>query len=174
MNTVTTPNHDLVVIDTNTNSARVGRYGKPTVSGTSFTLPGKWTDSYIIGYLYPYEVKVPTFYPFKAAGEGKVQSDVNSSLILHRIKLHFGKLGTYKTVLERVGKTNYEEDYESSILDDYSTNSAPYLEEYVKTVPIYERNSNITLTLKSSHPSPATLHSLSWEGDYSPRFYRRV
>ncbi len=26
LNTVTTPNHDLVVIDTNTNSARVGRY----------------------------------------------------------------------------------------------------------------------------------------------------
>ena len=179
----------LAVIDTveGSNNSRITRYGRPTVDVSNtgnqkLTLEGDWSQAVQndaathlhVGYLYDYEVKFPTFYPYKVIGEGKVQSDVNSSLILHRIKLHFGKLGTYKTVLERVGKTNYEEDYESSILDDYSTNSAPYLEEYVKTVPIYERNSNITLTLKSSHPSPATLHSLSWEGDYSPRFYRRV
>ena len=110
----------------------------------------------------------------KSAGEGKVESDVNSSLVIHRIKLHFGKLGTYETTIERVGKTDYTELYESSILDDYTSNSSPYLEQYIKTVPIYERNTNITLTLKSSHPTPATLHSLSWEGDYSPRFYNRV
>ena len=55
LNTVTTPNHDLVVIDTNTNSARVGRYAKATVSGTSFTLPGNWSGvTLTIGYIYPY------------------------------------------------------------------------------------------------------------------------
>ena len=55
LNTVTTPNHDLVVIDTNSNSARVGRYAKPTVSGTSFTLPGNWSSATLtIGYIYPY------------------------------------------------------------------------------------------------------------------------
>ena len=94
--------------------------------------------------------------------------------MLHRIKLHFGKVGVYKTLMERVGKPVYEELYESTILDEYDTGDAPYLEEFIKTVPIYERNTNIKLTLKSSLPSPATLHSLSWEGDYSPRFYRRV
>ena len=70
LNTVTTPNHDLVVIDTNTNSARVGRYAKPTVSGTSFTLPGNWSGvTLTIGYIYDYEVKFPTFYPTKGQGE---------------------------------------------------------------------------------------------------------
>ena len=39
---------------------------------------------------------------------------------------------------------------------------------------IYERNKNYTLTLKSSHPTPATLYSLAWEGDYSNTFYKRV
>ena len=57
LNTVTTPNHDLVVIDTNTSASRVGRYAKPTVSGTSFTLPGNWSSATLtIGYIYPYEL----------------------------------------------------------------------------------------------------------------------
>ena len=176
----------LAVIDTvaGTNNVRLARFQKPSVdisntSNQQLSLDGDWSSATSsnplhVGYLFDYEVKFPKFYPFKSGGEGKVQSDVNSSLVLHRIKLHFGKLGTYETTLERVGKTDYTELYESSILDEYDTNSAPYLETYIKTVPIYERNTNITLTLKSSHPSPATLHALSWEGDYSPRFYRRV
>jgi len=173
LNTVTTPNHDLVVIDSNTNSTRVGRYGKPTVSGTSFTLPGQWTDSYIIGYLYPYEVKFPTFYATKTDGTVS-RSDVNSSLVLHRIKFHFGKIGLYETTLERVGKNDYTEVYESTELDEYDASDAPYLEEFIKTVPVYEKNVNVDVTLKSSHPAPATLRAVSWEGDYSPKFYKRV
>ncbi len=174
LNTVTTPNHDLVVIDTNTNSARVGRYAKPTVSGTSFTLPGNWSSATLtIGYIYPYEVQFPTFYPMKMAGD-KPTSDVNSSLVVHRIKLHFGKIGLYETTLKRVGKNDYTEVYESTELDEYEASDAPYLEEFIKTVPVYEKNTNVEITLKSSHPAPATLRSMSWEGDYSPKYYRRV
>ena len=174
LNTVTTPNHELVVIDTNTSASRVGRYAKPTVSGTSFTLPGNWSGvTLTIGYIYPYQVKFPTFYPTKASGE-KTAADVNSSLVLHRIKLHFGKIGLYETTLERVGKPDYTEVYESTELDEYDASDAPYLEEFIKTVPVYERNTNVEVTLESSHPAPATLRALSWEGDYSPRFYQRV
>ena len=185
LNQISNAAYNLAVIDTiaGTDNIRLVRYQTTPVlqtSGTTLTLQGDWATGVTasnplhIGYVYDYQVKFPKFYPFKSAGEGKVQSDVNSSLVLHRIKLHFGKLGTYKTTLERVGKTDYTEVYESSILDEYNTNSAPYLETYIKTVPIYERNTNITLTLKSSHPSPATLHALSWEAAYSPRFYNRV
>ena len=174
LNTVTTPNYDLVVIDTNTNSARVGRYAKPTVSGTSFTLPGNWSGvTLTIGYIYDYEVTFPTFYPTKGQGE-KIAADINSSLILHRVKIHFGKIGLYETTLERVGKPDYTEVYESTELDEYEASDAPYLEEFIKTIPVYERNTNVDLKLKSSHPAPATLLALSWEGDYSPRFYNRV
>ena len=174
LNTVTTPNHQLVVIDTNSNSSRVGRYAKATVSGTSFTLPGNWSGvTLTIGYIYPYEVKFPTLYPTKVTGAQSI-SDVNSSLVIHRIKLHFGKIGLYETTLERVGKSDYTEVYESTELDEYDASDAPYLEEFVKTVPVYEKNTNVEITLKSSHPAPATLRSLSWEGDYSPKFYQRV
>ena len=174
LNTVTTPNHDLVVIDTNTNSARVGRYAKPTVSGTSFTLPGNWSSATLtIGYIYPYEVKFPTFYATRQQGNNS-RADVNSSLVLHRIKFHFGKIGLYETTLERVGKTDYTEVYESTELDEYDASDAPYLEEFIKTVPVYEKNTNVDVTLRSSHPAPATLRAVSWEGDYSPKYYKRV
>ncbi len=174
LNTVTSPNYDLVVIDTNTASTRVGRYAKPTVSGTSFTVPGNWSGvTLTIGYIYDYEIQFPTFYPMKMAGN-KPESDVNSSLVLHRIKLHFGKIGLYETTLKRVGKTDYTEVYESTQLDEYKVSDAPYLEEFIKTVPVYEKNTNVEITLKSTHPAPATLRALSWEGDYSPRFYQRV
>ena len=174
LSSVTTPNHDLVVIDTDTSSARVGRYAKPTVSGTNFTLPGNWSSATLtIGYIYPYQVKIPTLYPTKIEG-AKSTADVNSSLVLHRVKFHFGKIGLYETTLERVGKTDYTEVYESTELDEYDASDAPYLEEFIKTIPVYEKNTNVEITLKSSHPAPATLRSMSWEGDYSPKYYRRV
>ena len=174
LNTVTTPNHDLVVIDTNPNSARVGRYGKPTVTGTSFTLPGNWSNATLtIGYIYPYEVKLPTFYPTRQQGNSS-RADVNSSLVLHRIKFHFGKIGLYETTLERVGKNDYTEVYESTTMNSYNASAAPYLEEFIQTVPVYEKNTNVDVILRSSHPAPATLRSVSWEGDYSPKYYKRV
>ena len=174
LNTVTTPNHDLVVIDTNTNSVRVGRYAKPTVSGTNFTIPGNWSGvTLTIGYIYPYEVKFPTFYATQQQGQNS-RADVNSSLVLHRIKFHFGKIGLYETTLERVGKTDYTEIYESTQLDEYKVSDAPYLEEFIKTVPVYEKNTNVDVILRSSHPAPATLRAISWEGDFSPKYYKRV
>ena len=60
LNTVTSPNHELVVIDEGGTPAPTkdqGRYGKCTVSGTSFTVPGNWQGATLtIGYLYPYPV----------------------------------------------------------------------------------------------------------------------
>ena len=175
LNTVTTPNYSLAVVDKN------GRYGVPTVSGTTLTLTGNWSNSQLpsgqtafdIGYVYDYEVQFPTLYPTKAEG-GRVTSDVNSSLVLHRIKLHFGKVGSYRTTLNRVGKLSYTDQHESSIVDQTEAADVPFLPEFIKTVPVYERNINVDIILKSIHPSPATLHAMSWEGDYSPKFYKRV
>ena len=177
LSTVSSPNHDLVVIDEGGTPAPTkdqGRYGKCTVSGTTITVPGNWQGvTLTIGYLYPYQVKIPTLYPTKVTGQSS-SSDVNSSLVLHRVKFHFGKIGLYESTLERVGKADYTEVYESTNMNIYNASRAPYLEEHIQTVPVYERNTNVEITLKSSHPAPATLRALSWEGDYSPKYYNRV
>ena len=175
MPSVTSPNYALVVIDIDTNATRIGRYAEATAtSSNSFTVPGDWSGVTLrIGYLYEYLVEFPRLYPVKVQGEKSI-ADVNSSLIIHRLKLHFGKIGLYETTLERLGKDDYTEIYESSLLDEYEVSDAPYLEEYIKTIPVYEKNKNVDVTLKSSHPAPATLRALAWEGDFSPMFYRRA
>ena len=173
---VTTPNGDLVLVDLDSATNRVGRYATVTVTGagSTFTVPGDWSSSTLyIGYLYEYNVEFPRFYMQKIDGES-VKSDVSSKLTIHRIKLNFGKIGLYETTLNRVGKTDYTEIYESTDLDEYDASDAPYLEEKIKDIPIYERNLNVDVTLKSSHPAPATLRSLSWEGDWAPMHYRRM
>ena len=177
LSSVTGGTSNLVIIDEGGTPAPTdgqGRYAECTVSGTSFTVPGNWQGvTLTIGYLYPYEVKFPTFYATRQVGNA-TRSDVNSSLVLHRLKLHFGKIGLYETTLERVGKNDYTEVYESPIMDIYNASRAPYLEEHIQTVPVYEKNTNVDVTLRSSHPAPATLRAVSWEGDYSPKYYKRV
>ena len=172
---VTSPNGALVLVDIDTGATRVGRYAQCTVTNTDdFTVPGDWsTGTFYIGYLYEYLVHFPTFYLNQTQGQ-QSKSDVNSSLVVHRIKLNFGKSGLYETTLQRTGKADYSETYESAALDEYLVSDAPYLPEHIQTVPVYESNNNVKVLLKSSHPAPATLHALSWEGDYSPRNYRRV
>ena len=172
---VTSPNGALVLVDIDTGATRVGRYAQCTVTNTDdFTVPGDWsTGTFYIGYLYEYSVAFPTLYMTKTEGQRAI-SDVNSSLVVHRIKFNFGKSGLYTTTLQRTGKDDYSETYESANLDEYLVSDAPYLPEHVQTIPVYESNKNVNILLKSSHPAPATLHAMSWEGDYSPRNYRRV
>ena len=43
------------------------------------------------------------------------------------------------------------------------------IRKHIQTVPVYEKNTNVDVILRSSHPAPATLRALSWEGDYSPK-----
>ena len=58
----------------------------------------------------------------------------------------------------------------SGLMDSIET----IVEEKIETVPCYERNTNLKVNVKSSHPSPATLFSMSWEGDYNQRYYKNV
>ena len=174
---MTSPNGTLVLIDSDDTLTRIGRYAEVTVTstGSTFTVPGDWSGITVnIGYLYEYKVEFPRVYVTKDVGGGRTRADVTGSLVVHRVHINFGKIGLYETTLSRVGKTDYTEIYESTDLDEYDASDAPYLEEKIQTVPVYEKNSNVDIVLKSSHPSPATLHGMSWEGDYNFKYYRRV
>tara|TARA_X000001382_G_scaffold23475_1_gene14353 strand:+ start:1265 stop:4714 length:3450 start_codon:yes stop_codon:yes gene_type:complete len=158
----------------------VGRFSLATINGSNVEIDGDWTQPsqfdrhYVyLGYLYDMEVEFPTIYRQETSGSS-TRSDTSSSLVLHRVNLSFGGVGVYDTTLTRVGKLPYQETYESTPADAYKADTAALLTEVIKTIPVYEKNTNLTLTLKSTHPSPATLYSMSWEGDYSPKYYRRV
>ena len=166
---VSSSTNDIAIIDIN------GRYSKATKDGSTIKVSGDWSNATVdIGFLYDYKVNFPTLY-VSSTKDNRFTSDANASLVVHRIKLNFGKVGSYATTLtSKVGKDPYTEIYESNTLDNFSEGDAPYLSEAVKTIPVYERNTNVDITLKSTNPSPATLHSMSWEGDYTQRYYKRV
>ncbi len=152
----------------------VGRYSTASINGSNVEIDGDWTGTnLILGYLYEWEVEIPTIYPVKTDGE-RTRADIRSSLIVHRLKFSFGSVGLIETTLKRKGKQDYTTTYESLLWDNYSASQIGIANEFTHTIPAYERNTNLTVHLKSSHPSPATLHALSWEGDYSNRFYSRA
>ena len=172
---VITPNGSLVVIDIDANATRIGKYAQCTVEDSDdFTLPGDWsTGTFYIGYLYDYQVEFPKFHVSKTEGKSS-KSDINSSMIIHRVKLAFGKSGLYSTTLKRLGKPDYTNTHESTLADEYDANDAPYLPDQQQTIPVYEKSDNVNLILKSSHPGPASLNATIWEGDYSNKYYKIV
>ena len=130
----------------------------------------------MLGYLYDYKVELPTIFVTSSASDGKTRSDTRSSLIVHRVHLNFGEIGNIDTTISRKGRTpyTYTANYSAAVIDQYQSNELPILEDYTQTIPLYERNTNLNITIKSTHPAPATLHSMNWEGDYNSRYYRRV
>ena len=163
----------LVVYDTDAGND-LGRYQEVTVNGNNLEISGDWSNNtFILGYLYEMDVQIPTLYVTRPEGT-KYRSDAKSSLIIHRVKFSFGPLGVYSTTITRVGKPDYTEQFELGLAGFVAANRLPIVEEKIETVPCYERNTNLKVNVKSSHPSPATLYSLAWEGDFTNRFYRRV
>ena len=131
----------------------------------------------MIGYEYDMKVELPTFYPLKveaAGGQTVSRSDTRADVRLHRAKVNFGHSGVYDTTLIRKGREDYTQMYESNPADSYVANEVAFLEDKTQTVPIYAKNTDVKLCIKSSHPSPATIYSVEWEGNYTRKGYRSV
>jgi len=164
-----------IVLGNNDNRGRYQIVSSGTANGgNTVTLNGDWTTNDIhVGEQYEMKVEFPTIYA-TAVKNNKVTSDTTSSLVIQRIIFNFGAVGQFITKLVRNGKPDFIDTHESSILDSYEANRLPYVGDSLRTIPVYERNENVNVTLTSTHPSPATLQSMSWEGDYNNRFYKRI
>ena len=56
----------------------------------------------------------------------------------------------------------------------YLADDVPLAEEHLFSVPIHQRTDNFSLRVFSNSPFPVSLNSMMWEGNYSPRYYRRT
>jgi hypothetical protein len=147
------------------------------------TLSGNWKTStkdsssvntdVIVGYEYEMEMQIPKIYMSQVSGD-KMNTDTRGSLIIHRLNFAFGDVGVIDVTLKRRGRNDYTKTYESIEWDNYKIDEKSIADDYIHTIPVYERNVNLDVILKSNHPSPASIHSMNWEGDYSPRYYKRV
>ena len=163
------------VDDTANPPAAIGNYALVTVNGSNLEIDGDWSgQTFLIGYLYTMSVTLPTIYYQQQSGENW-KSDTRANTIIHRIKLAFGPVGVYETTLVRKGRNDYTELFEVTPANQYLANSEGIFDDDIlRTIPIYDRNINASLTIKSTHPSPATIHNLTWEGILNNKFYTRV
>jgi hypothetical protein len=157
-----------------------------TAPNQTVTLPGNWKTSteagtstssvntdVVIGYEYEFEVELPTIYMMRPEGD-KMASETRGSLVIHRMNFDFGDVGVIDVTLKRKGRDDYTYTVESKEWDNILASTPAIASSYLHTIPVYDRNTNLTVQIKSNHPSPATIHSMNWEGDYSPKYYSRV
>ena len=169
-----TSSTNLVVISYDADGDDSGRYATATINGSNVEIDGDWSsENVVLGYNYDMEVQFPTIYLQQQSNE-QFRSQIHSSLVVHRVKFSLGPSGLYTTTLSRLGKDNYVQTHESPLADVYNPNRVAVNNVLKETVPVYEKNTNLTLTLKSTHPTPATLYSMTWEGDYTNKFYKSV
>jgi len=153
-----------------------GRIGDITVDGATGSLSGDWTNvDFALGYTFDMRVEFPTIYPTKRSGvSGSLEADTRGYLTLNRIKVTLGDSGYYEATLKSFGRDDRIITYESATAGTYLANTASIRSETKLTVPVYDKNTNFNLELSSKHPSPTTLYSMEWEGNYSNLYYRSV
>ena len=166
--------NQLVAYDVDA-SNNLGRYGLITNNSGTLELDGDWSgETFLIGYQFTMQVDLPTIYYTTRVGES-FRSDTRATTIIHRVKFAFGPVGIYETTLSRTGRVDYTEVFELTAADRYKANAAGIIDDDIlRTVSIYDRNINAALTLKSTHPAPATVHNMTWEGVYTTNNYQRV
>jgi len=165
---------DSTTIKLATSSANATAGTAVNITGTgSGTSTLQVLTGIIIGYEYEFEVELPKIYMTRAEGE-KIRSETRGSLVLHRMNFDFGDVGVIDVTLKRRGRDDYTYTVESLEWDNVLSSAPNIASGYLHTIPVYDRNINTTVFLKSNHPSPATILSMNWEGDYSPKYYQRV
>ena len=154
-----------------------------TAPSQTVTLPGNWKTStnagasintdIVIGYEYEFEVELPKVYLLRAEGD-RMRAETRGSLVINRMNFDFGDVGVIDVTMKRKGRDDYTYTVESLEWDNVLASRATIADNYMHTIPVYDRNVNLSVLIKSNHPSPATIHSMNWEGDYSPKYYQRV
>ena len=147
-----------------------------TETGTNyryFEVKGKFTDyadGIIVGYGYDFEVELPKMYYRPEANE----TDFTATLTISRVKFSVGRTGAVRFKVKADGSNEWKPVEHTTDGDRYSADTNPVKSERQFIVPIHQRNTNFELKVTSDFPYPVSLVSMMWEGNYSPRFYRRA
>jgi hypothetical protein len=143
------------------------------IDPTDWTIPGDWEgqeNKLAIGYEYTYEVTLPTYF----YTPGNQPKDWSANLTIARMKFNMGLSGLVNFYLKKYGSGEWLSTQSVQEADRYIETNAPLVQNTVVTVPIHQRNTSFQLKINSTSPFPVTLNSMTWEGNYSPRYYRRA
>jgi hypothetical protein len=129
-----------------------------------------YTDGIVVGYGYDLEAVLPKFY-FR---RNETTTDFTAPVTVARAKFSVGRTGAVTFKLKATGSNEWKDVQHTADADTYAADSNPVKSERQFTVPIHQRNTNFELKVTSNLPYPVSLVSMMWEGNYSPRFYRRA
>ena len=146
---------------------------EPVTGYRYFEVKGNFTDyadGIIVGYPYDLDVTLPKIY---YRPEDRT-TDFSAILTISRVKFSMGRTGAVKFKLKAEGSNEWVNTQHVIEAGYYSGDTNPVQAEHQFTVPIHQRNTNFELKVTSDFPYPVSLVSMMWEGNYTPRFYRRA
>ena len=129
-----------------------------------------YADGIVVGYNYDFETTLPKIYFKRDAST----SDYTATLTISRVTFSLGRTGPVLFKLKADGSDEWKNVEYVTDADIYKLDSSPITSEHLFTIPIHQRNTNFELKVTSNFPYPMSLVSMTWEGNYSPRFYRRT
>ena len=142
-----------------------------TISGNDFfVIPGDVADQdWYVGYKFDFKVDLPIFYYRQ---QGLV--DYSASLVLSRIKIAVGLSGLCEFKITPRNQDTMVIEGNPILLDRYTYDAVPIDDRNVYEIPIHQRNTNFDIQVFSDTPYIVSLNSVMWEGNYSPKYYRRT
>ena len=126
----------------------------------------------VVGYDYTMSLELPEFY-YKLDGNDKV-SDFTASLTISRLKFSIGLSGAISFKINAKGSSEWTDTQPVIEANYYLSNDSPLSEENIFILPVYQKSKNFLIKAESDFPFPVSINSCMWEGQYSPRYYRRV
>jgi hypothetical protein len=148
----------------------------PVFNGTNWVVTIENRDlsdaSLVVGYTYRFEMLLPKLY-FRQ-GDKQAIVDYSARTTIARMKFSMGVTGEVEFRLTTKGGTDYVIAGGVIRGNEYILNDIPILNETEASVPIHRTNDSFDLTVYSDTPFPVALISMMWEGQYTPRFYRRA
>jgi hypothetical protein len=133
---------------------------------------GDWTGKeydLVAGYEFNFDVDLPRYFY-----RSQNNVDWTSSLTIARMKFEIGFSGAINFYITRYGAPEWI--YVAGVQNAgyYLSNATPTIDRTILTVPIHQKNTNFNLKINSTSPFPVSLNSMTWEGQYAPRYYRRA
>lgn len=145
-------------------------------TGDYFSVPQKDLTSQasdvIVGFRYDFDVELPTTF-YSRTPDGKTV-DFSARLTIARYVFSLGLSGLMSFKVKAKGRDEWYELQPVAQADYYLANDIPLVDEQYVTLPIHQQNKNFTLRLFNDSPFPVSVGSMMWEGNYSPRYYRRT
>lgn len=130
----------------------------------------EYSDHCVVGYNYDMSLNLPRLF-YKR--DEKI-SDYTASMTISRLKFSIGLSGGITFKLKARGSEEWSNTIPVPLADYYLADDAPISDESIYILPIYQKTDNFLVKLTSDFPFPVSVNSMMWEGQYSPRYYKRV